>query len=175
MIVMTTHFSRGTLRAAAFAALAAFGCITSHSAFAGDNKLYMMMTPNEVRGTREIELGNIDQGVRKSLLAINASAASQRVAAFTNLCIGYAKQGDLMAALEYCDKAVAEDRFADVAYTNRGAVHYLLGNYTNSVMDLRQALDLRADTMEARKNLQRAERGYASLQGNQNLAQDTAR
>ncbi len=145
------------------------------TAMARDNVIHMMTLPTEVRGTAEIENGDTSAGIAKSLGAVNSPRAAVRAAAFANLCIGYAQQGEYAEALEYCDKSVDENTHVWKALVNRGAVNYLLGNYTSSVNDLRRAVDLRANLTEARNNLARAERSYASLGSNQNLAQTPAK
>jgi tetratricopeptide (TPR) repeat protein len=155
--------------------IVAFGvALAATSAVAGDNVIHMMTLPTDVRGTLEIETGEIERGIAKSLTAVESPRPSIRSAALANLCIGYAKQGEYAMALEYCDKGVDEGRYTWMALINRGAVHYLLGNYTSSVTDLRRARDIRSTAMEAKNNLARAERSYASLGGNQNLAQNPA-
>jgi tetratricopeptide (TPR) repeat protein len=136
------------------------------------NTVHMMMMPATVAGSADIEAGAITQGIEKSLRAAQSRSATQRAAAYANLCIGYAKQANYADALIYCDKAVDEKRFEAIAHVNRGAVHYLMGNYTNSVSDLERALALNNTVVEAKKNLARAERSYAALnQGRQNLAE----
>jgi|GEM_PF-6111811 len=154
---------------------AAVLALCAGTATARDNVIHMMTMPTTARGTAEIEMGEIDSAIRKSLSAANSAWPTYRAAAFANLCIGYAKQGEYATALEYCDKSVAEERSTWIALINRGAVHYLLGNYTSSVTDLQRALELRGGVMEARNNLARAERSYASLGGNQNLAENPAK
>lgn len=172
---MTIHTSPKTTSMFVTLISAAAFMMTANVSVAKDNTLHMMTTPNEVFGTVDIEKGNIDRGIRRSLMETDSRTANRRVAAYSNLCIGYAKQGEYAVALEYCDKAVNEDRFAAITHVNRGAVHYMMGNYTRSVIDLQKARDLAPRTKEARNNLALAERSYAALQGNQSLAQDTQR
>ncbi len=144
----------------------------STAAHAQSNTVHMIMVPTTVAGSADIENGAVNMGIEKSLRAAQSRSPSQRAAAYTNLCIGYAKQADYASAITYCDKAVDEKRFNAIAHVNRGAVHYLMGNYTNSVSDSERALDLNHTVVEAKKNLARAERSYASLsQGRQNLAE----
>jgi tetratricopeptide (TPR) repeat protein len=144
-------------------------------ASAKDNVIHMMTMPTTVRGTVEIETGDIKAAIRKSLSESKSSRPHYRAAAFTNLCIGYAKLGEYATALEYCDKSVTEERNTWIALINRGAVQYLLGNYTSSVVDLQRALELRSGVRETRNNLARAKRSYASLAGNQSIAENPAK
>jgi len=147
----------------------------STTTLAKDNVIHMMTMPTAVRGTEDIERGNIAAAIRKSERETESTLASRRAAAFTNLCIGHAKRGDLATALEYCDQSVDQGRDLWMAYVNRGAVHYLMGNYSSSVSDLERAKALRSTATEVRNNLARAGRSYAAAQGNQNLAQDNGK
>jgi tetratricopeptide (TPR) repeat protein len=166
----TVPAARGhiVIAAAALAACMAFGTTRAQ---ARDNVVHMMTAPTAVRGTLEIENGQYDKAIQESLKVVGSSSPRTRAAAFANLCIGHAQRGEYAKALEFCDLGVAEDRYATIAYVNRGAVHYLLGNHTNSIADLEQALQRNSYLTEARNNLARAERGHAALGGRQNLAQ----
>jgi tetratricopeptide (TPR) repeat protein len=149
--------------------------LSSATTLAKDNVIHMMTMPTAVRGTDDIESGNITAAILKSERETQSSLTTRRAAAFTNLCIGHAKRGDLATALEYCDQSVDQGRDLWMAYVNRGAVHYLMGNYSNSVSDLERAKALRSTAIEVRGNLARATRSYAAAQGNQNLAQDISK
>ncbi|MDX2144531.1 MAG: hypothetical protein SFV19_14330 [Rhodospirillaceae bacterium] len=170
--VLYTTSPKPSRTATMLVALAASLLFGNTAAFAKNNVVHMMTTPNTIRGTVAIEDGHYDKAIRESLRAVDSESARTRAAAFANLCIAHAKQGQYAKALEYCDLGVAEGVYPWIARVNRGAVHYLLGNHTNSIADLGQALDQRPYLMEARNNLARAERAYAVLSGGPSLAQD---
>ena len=93
----------------------------------------------EVRGTRDIEAGRLDEGIRVSKLYYTSTPLAHKAAILTNLCLAYTLKRSYEAAMEYCDRAVAHRRGGREAYNNRGVLHAILGNYAAATSDFRKA------------------------------------
>jgi tetratricopeptide (TPR) repeat protein len=117
-------------------------------------RFYMMTTDLEVSGTRELETGSPARAIMRSApIAAAAGTSGKRVAALTNLCIGYTLRGEYAQALSYCDRAVDLDG-ADVALlVNRGVVRTFTGQRDAGIEDFERALALDPRTYQARANL----------------------
>ena len=97
----------------------------------------------EVKGTRAIEAGQLDKGIR--ILEAHLSTAPNRSkgAVLTNLCLAYTLKRDFETAMDFCNRAVARGYNDREAHNNRGVLHAMLGNYTAAVSDFAEAGCLR--------------------------------
>jgi len=129
----------------------------------------------EVPGTRDIEAGQVDKGIRVLQWYLKAAPVRQKGVVLTNLCMAYILKREYEKAAGYCDHAVARDRPPKVAYNNRGVLRALQGDYTGALNDFRKAGCLRdcpakltipgsLPMMVARQNLSRAEQQWAVMQ-----------
>jgi Flp pilus assembly protein TadD len=92
-------------------------------------------TSYEVPGTREIESGKPEQGIRISRIRLSVAPENQKVAILTNLCIGYMSIGDYDQAETYCDQAVSRPKQRAVTYNNRGVLRALQGDFKAAALD----------------------------------------
>ncbi len=83
---------------------------------------------NEVPGTREIESGDVEKGIRISKVYLTRIPAPQRVAVLTNLCIGYILLKDFAQARNFCDQAAERKLERPVTFNNRGVLNALTGD-----------------------------------------------
>ena len=129
----------------------------------------------EVKGTRDIEAGRLDKGIRVLEANYGTTPYRSKVAVLTNLCLAYTLKQDYKAAMTYCDRAVSRGINTREAHNNRGVLHALVGDYASAIADFERA-DCRygcpnsnnltggGRTMVARRNLRRAELTLAHQQ-----------
>ena len=126
-------------------------------------------------GTRYIEAGHIDKGIRVLEWYLKAARKREKGVVLTNLCMGYTLKREYEQAASYCDQAVASYRGTKVPYNNRGVLRALQGDYEGAMADLRKAgcvgecpADLTKSTgpnmSVARRNLSRVQQRHAALQ-----------
>lgn len=75
----------------------------------------------------------------------SGAAPGHKAAAFTNLCIVYAQTGEAEQAILACDAAIEIRPNAWRAYNNRGAAHWLAGDYAAASADFARAAELEGD------------------------------
>lgn len=61
----------------------------------------------EVKGTRAIESGQLDKGIRILEANYGRTPYRHKVAVLTNLCLAYTVKRDYDTAMDYCNRAVA--------------------------------------------------------------------
>ena len=66
---------------------------------------------------------------------VNAGVNVRKVAARTNLCIGYAATRQYDDAIKWCDAAVEIDRRAWITKNNRAVLYYLMGDFEASAAE----------------------------------------
>ncbi|WP_291844646.1 hypothetical protein [Maricaulis sp.] len=66
-------------------------------------------------------------------------SSRNKIAAYSNLCAGYAGSGEFEAAVSACNSALALNDAAWRALNNRGAAHWLAGNHDSAAADFRAA------------------------------------
>lgn len=93
----------------------------------------------EVPGTREIETGDAEQGIKLSKIYLTRIHGRRKVAVLTNLCIGYIRIGDLDQAATYCDQAAARKNETVVTHNNRGVLNALRGEFVLAQQDFQTA------------------------------------
>ena len=97
-----------------------------------EHQLVMATVKSEVVGTNEILDGDYLSGIKKSMKYANAGANIRKIAARTNLCIGYAATRQYDEAIKWCDAAVEIDRRAWITKNNRAVLYYLMGDFEAS-------------------------------------------
>jgi len=90
-------------------------------------------------------------------IAASGAAPSQRAAALTNLCAGYAATGEYAQAIEACDAALELRSNAWRAMNNRGVAHWLAGDRAAAVADFNAAAAIAGDEDEVQANLSLAQ------------------
>lgn len=167
-----------TLRLSGLVALA-----FSHSAFAdtaraadkdADVKPYAMTVHEDRAYGHSILKGKLDHAIKK--LSANAKTSARPENA-TNLCVAYAKAGDLERAIAACDVAIAEltskklaidkhpNRYDElrilvqtdlsIALSNRGVLFAVKGEHDKARKNFLTAMQLEYDRSRAEDNLAR--------------------
>ena len=126
----------------------------------------LVLHEKEIFGARYIEDGQYQKGIEriKARLQDSSDAYSVETPKLIGLCVGYTMSGQTAAAGEYCDKAVEQGWYEGIAYNNRGALHFSLGNYAAAISDFQAALLHIGASGEARRNLERAQLKLAQRQ-----------
>ena len=97
-----------------------------------EHQLVMATVKSEVVGTNEILDGDYLAGIRLSMRSANAGANVRKVAARTNLCIGYTAARQYDEATKWCDAAIEVDRRSWITKNNRAVLYYLMGDFEAS-------------------------------------------
>jgi tetratricopeptide (TPR) repeat protein len=106
-------------------------------------KLRLKTSVTEVNGVREIETGNFEKGIRKSVASLNKSKAPAiRKPLLDNLCVAHISMNDMQQAQRYCDAAVNTSKPSAISYNNRAVMHFVAGNIQASLEDIDAANDL---------------------------------
>lgn len=147
-------------------ALIAAALLASAGAAQAAGPIELVLHEKEIYGARYIEDGAYQKGIEriKARLQDSSDAYSVETPKLIGLCVGYTMSGQTEAATEYCDKAVDQGWYAGIAYNNRGALYYSLGNYAAAIRDFQAALRHIGATGEARRNLERAQLRLAQQQ-----------
>ena len=93
----------------------------------------------EVKGTRDIEAGRIDKGIRIMETHFAASPYAEKGAILTNLCLAYILKKQLETAATFCDRAVNHPRSSREALNNRGVLNAMLGRLDSATTDFEKA------------------------------------
>ena len=123
---------------------------------------------DEVIGTKDIEAGRIDKGIRVLENRLSSAKYPLKSAVLVNLCLAYTVKRDYETAMDYCNKAVSLRANGVDGYNNRGVIHALQGDFAAAISDFRKAGCLHECPAEppsqastpkqvARRNLQRAQ------------------
>ncbi|MCC2617284.1 hypothetical protein LJ739_13605 [Aestuariibacter halophilus] len=108
------------------------------------NSLRLQTSVEDVNGVRDIEAGNLNDGLRKTLATLSrTTVASQRQPLLNNLCATYIALEQLSSAHSACDAAVSSGSRNAVALNNRAVLNCKVGNAKQCVDDLKQAQRLR--------------------------------
>lgn len=108
----------------------------------------------EVNGVREIESGNYEKGIRKTIAALNLSSASPiRASLLNNLCVAYIASGDVATAKQSCDDAVTAAQGNAIAYNNRAVLNCLTSQPQACKADLEKAQQLNASNRVIKHNV----------------------
>lgn len=96
----------------------------------------------EVNGVRDIEAGAYQKGIDKTTAALSKlTVASQRAPLLNNLCVAYLAVEQYQLADEACNSAVNANQNNPISLNNRAVYHYLTGNITASLADLKLAAE----------------------------------
>jgi tetratricopeptide (TPR) repeat protein len=115
----------------------------SATELASSTKLRLKTSVTEVNGVREIENGNFEKGIRKSLASLNKSSATPlRKSLLDNLCVAHIALNDLQQAEQYCNSAVSLGKPSAISYNNRAVMYFVLGDMQASLEDIDAANEL---------------------------------
>ncbi|MFT5837962.1 MAG: hypothetical protein ACI9UT_000453 [Flavobacteriales bacterium] len=107
-------------------------------------RLMVKTSVAEVIGVREIESGQMEQGIRKSMAALaRTSTASLRKPFLDNLCVAHLAINNMEQANQYCQAAVNTSKASAISFNNRAVMHHVSGNIEASLEDLNAASQLR--------------------------------
>ena len=88
-------------------------------------------------GARALLEGDGEEGVRLTLEGLaRVTSERDRIAAWANLCAGYALLDQLDTALEYCDRVIASNDRHWRSYSNRALIYVKLGRFGEAERDL---------------------------------------
>ena len=121
----------------------AIACITL-PAFAGDdNRVRLGADPQLSDGATALSIGNYGEGIRLTELGLKAPPArSDRSAAMSNLCAGFAGTQQYDLALTHCSAALEINDSNWQAYNNRALAHFRLGDLEAAQRDIDRGLEL---------------------------------
>lgn len=95
--------------------------------------------PELKEGADALLAGDTKEGVRLTLLGLkHAHGSRDRQTGWSNLCAGYMLLEDLDAALDYCNRVLAENDRHWRAYNNRALVYIKLARYEEAEQDLQK-------------------------------------
>ena len=99
--------------------------------------------PNLANGADALREGDIDEGVRLTLLGLkSAHGRREKTAALSNLCAGFMLLGELEHSLGYCDRAIEVNNRNWHAYNNRALVYMELDRYEDAEADVIRGQEL---------------------------------
>jgi tetratricopeptide (TPR) repeat protein len=107
-------------------------------------------------GAEALLAGDGKEGVRLTLQGLRqASSASQRETARSNLCAGYSMLEDYLVALAYCDEVLRDNVNNWRALSNRALIYIKLERYAEADADLLrgEAISPNARTLQAVRRL----------------------
>lgn len=104
------------------------------------DELVMTTVASELDGTNDILDGDYLTGIEKSLVWVNVGFKNAKLAAMTNLCIGYTATRQYDDAVKWCDAAVAIGRQTALTKNNRAVLYYRMGDYEQSAALFSEAL-----------------------------------
>lgn len=111
----------------------------------------------EVNGVREIESGDYENGIRRTLAALNLSSVmSLRAPLLNNLCVAHIASGNMSTAKQSCNDAVTAAQSSAIAYNNRAVFHCLTSQPVACKADLEKAQQLSADNPLIKHNIETA-------------------
>jgi hypothetical protein len=88
-----------------------------------------LLTATEtVPGTREIESGDPEEGIRLSEIFLGSAHSSRKLAVLTNLCVGHIMAGQYNEAEEYCEMASSRNSEGTVTHSNLGVLRAVSGD-----------------------------------------------
>ena len=109
-------------------------------------------------GAEALLAGDAIEGVRLTLQGLQqASNASQRETARSNLCAGYSMLEDYLVALAYCDEVLRDNDSNWRALSNRALIYIKLQRYAEADADLLrgEAISPQAKTLQAVRRMWR--------------------
>ena len=119
--------------------------------------LKLKTSVQDVNGVREIESGDYEKGIRKTLAALNlSSVTSLRAPLLNNLCVAHIASGNMTTAKQSCDDAVSAAHGSAIAYNNRAVLNCLTSQPQACKADLERAKQLNARNPLIEHNLEAA-------------------
>lgn len=114
-------------------------------------------------GSDEILVGSYQDAVEKASAALTGRPQYDKRQVNANICAAQVKLGQIEAANESCEAALAlrpihqstdtPRKFLAIAYVNHGVVHFTQGDHATAEMEFRRASSLYPALREARSNL----------------------
>ncbi len=93
--------------------------------------------PPLYEGAQELLDGNAEEGIRLTLLGLEAAVGRrERKAALSNLCAGYLMLEQYDTAIEYCDRAIEESETNWRALSNRALIYVYTERFDEARADL---------------------------------------
>lgn len=121
--------------------------------------LKLKTSAQDVNGVREIESGNYEKGIRKTLAALNLSSVSSlRAPLLNNLCVAHIASGNMTIARQSCDDAVRAAQSSAIAYNNRAVLNCLTSQPQACKADLEKAKQLNTRNPLIKHNIEAASR-----------------
>ncbi len=111
---------------------------------------------NLAHGADALRAGDIDEGVRLTLLGLQtAQGLREKTAALSNLCAGFMLLGEFEHSLGYCDRAIEVNDRNWRAYNNRALVYMELDRYEEAEADVIRGQELapRAKSLKVVKGM----------------------
>lgn len=113
--------------------------------------------PNQqlASGSRALEAGRYEEGIRLSLAGLDGPASlGDQAAGHANICAGYAALKRWEEALPHCNRSLALDRGNWRAFNNRAAVYVGLKLFDLAMTDVKSGLELAPDSRTLQKSLE---------------------
>ncbi|MCH8862377.1 MAG: tetratricopeptide repeat protein [Proteobacteria bacterium] len=138
----------------AAAALGLAVSLGSAPAFAQSSDVIYVNAADDISaGKRALRRNQTDNAIRLFERGLKKDIPGRlRVVGHNDLCIAYRFAGDLKAARENCDKAIALNARYWRAYNNRANIYYDQGNYLAAQADYETALRLNPKSKLLRQN-----------------------
>ena len=131
--------------------------------------LELRTADQEVEGTRHVEEGRIDKGIRVLETYMQVPYQRRHRGVYlTNLCAAYILKRDFSTAREYCDRGVEARTGSRDSFNNRGVLNALEGNLEAAMSDFAQAGSVNASSegtsrnAVAQRNLVRVQAAFAA-------------
>jgi len=142
------------MRVAALLGLVVFA--TCDAAEFTSNKVILGTTNESLSaGSRALEQGRAEEGIRLTHEGIRSSADHRDIAAgHANLCAGYVMLQRWEEALFECNLSIEMDDGNWRAYNNRSAVFTAMGHYDRAIADVLIGLKLAPDSGVLKKTLE---------------------
>ena len=101
-----------------------------------------LLTTNEtVPGTRKIESGDPEEGIRLSRIFLGSAYGSRKLAILTNLCVGHIMIGQYKEAEKYCETASSRNAEGTVTHSNLGVLRAVSGDSDAAAAEFATAID----------------------------------
>lgn len=112
----------------------------------------LRMAEQEVMGTRDVEAGRIDKGIRVLEFYLTRARFEEKGPFLTNLCATYTIKRDYETAKVYCDRGVELNSSSEESANNRGVLNAVQGNLNAAMSDFSRAGSENASTQGSSRN-----------------------
>ena len=126
-------------------------CIAAPAFATDNNRVLLGSNPELSDGATALSIGNYSEGIRLTEIGLEAPPArSNRSAAMSNLCAGFAGTQEYHRALTHCSAALEIDDGNWQAYNNRALASFRLGDLEAAQKDIDRGLELNPESRELR-------------------------